>query len=83
MRHCTLFLILIPIQIQAVDIWTEDFSGQNGKGVIGSAIDTAGVNWTIDVDNTTLSNSQDWFAVVNEAFDGRDLDGIAIGNHPR
>jgi len=75
-------LFIFPVQIHAVDIWTEDFSGQNDKGATGSTIDVAGVTWTIDVSGTTLNNNNDWFHVENEAFDGRDLDGVAIWESP-
>ena len=69
-------------------IWSEDFSGQNGKGATGSTdsgavLDMDGVtNWSIDVTACNLSATSDWFRVedadVGQEFSARDLDGEAV-----
>ena len=63
-------------------IYSENFTGQNGKGAIGSAsgatTDLSGVDWTIDISSATLSADTDWFKVTNEIFEARDIDGNAI-----
>ncbi len=65
-----------------VTIYSENFTGQNGKGAIGSesgaTTDLSGVDWTIDISSATLSADTDWFKVTNEIFEARDIDGNAI-----
>lgn len=69
------FLLLSPIQVHAVDIWTESFTNQEGKGATGSSEDMTGITtWTINVDDSNWENNNDWFRVQNEVFEGRDLD---------
>ena len=72
-------------------IYLEDFTGQTGKGAIGPGdnnpnIDLSGVNWTIDVSNVNLTETTDYFAVVNvggnELLEGRDLDTDATWLSP-
>ena len=69
-------------------IYAEDFTGQEGKGAIGTTsttppnIDTSEVDWSIDVTNTSLTATTDWFQVVNEVLEARDLDGEAIWISP-
>jgi len=64
-------------------IYSEDFTGQNGKGAVGpgSTIDASGVTWDVDVSAATLDNN-DWFFVRNQFFEARDLDGPAIWLSP-
>jgi len=65
-------------------IYSEDFTGQNGKGAVGPVptTDLVGVDWTIDISSTTLSASSDWFRVQSELFEARDIDGIGIWLSP-
>ena len=46
----------------------EDFSGQNGQGVLGTNTDLSNVNWNIIVDNSGWSNDE-WFYVNNERLE--------------
>ena len=65
-------------------IYSEDFTGQNGKGAVGPAptTDLIGVDWTIDISSASLSATSDWFQVQSEIMEGRDLDGDAIWFSP-
>jgi hypothetical protein len=82
LKIVTLFLFTIfTINSNAQStIYSEDFTGQNGKGAVGPAptTDLSGVDWTIDISSATLSASSDWFKVTNEIFEARDIDGNAI-----
>lgn len=68
----------------AATIYSEDFSGQNGKGAIGPTptTDLSGVAWTIDISSTSLSAGTDWFRVVSERMEARDIDGNAFWYSP-
>lgn len=68
----------------AAIIYSEDFTGQNGKGAVGPAptIDLADVTWTIDVSDAKLTSANDYFRVLDERLVGRDLDGEAIWKSP-
>ena len=59
-------------------LYEENFSGQNDKGAFGSSIDVEGCTWTVDVSNATLSNNDDYFKVVNERLEAKDVDGNCI-----
>ncbi len=50
------------------EIYDEDFSGQNGQGVLGTNTDLSNVNWNIVVDNPLWTNS-DRFYVNNERIE--------------
>ncbi|MEO1032033.1 MAG: choice-of-anchor J domain-containing protein [Bacteroidota bacterium] len=72
-------------------IYLEDFTGQAGKGAIGPGgssptIDVSGVDWTIDISNVNLTETNDYFGVLtvggNELFEGRDLDTQATWFSP-
>lgn len=63
-------------------LYEENFSGQNNKGAFGSSIDVAGCSWTVDVSNATLSNNDDYFKVVNEKLEAKDVDGNCIWYSP-
>jgi len=65
-------------------IYTEDFTGQNGKGSVGPTptTDVSGVTWSVDISSAALTASTDWFQVVNEFFEARDIDGNAIWLSP-
>ena len=51
-----------------LEIYDEDFSGQNGQGAFGTSSDLSNVNWNILVNNS-LWNNDDWFYVKNERFE--------------
>ena len=78
------FLITSNYSFAQATIYSEDFTGQNNKGAVGPTptTDLTGVNWTIDITNATLSATSDWFQVVNEVFEARDIDGNAIWMSP-
>lgn len=75
-----LFLFSFCFSFGQTTIYSEDFSGQNGKGAIGPIPQTYsnGVPWTIDISATTLNVTDDYFIVDNEAFEAQDTDGAAI-----
>ena len=77
-------IIFLFSLIASGQIYSEDFTGQNGKGAVGPAptIDLTGVSWTIDVSGATLSANTDWFRVLNEVFEVCDIDGPAIWTSP-
>lgn len=61
-------------------LYSEDFTGQNGKGATGTSagttFDTTGVDWVIDVGATLETDgSTNSFEVNSEAFIGDDVDG--------
>lgn len=78
------FIISFHLSFAQTTIYSEDFTGQDGKGAFGPVplIDLAGVNWSVDVSGATLDQPDDWFYVTNEFFEGRDLDGPAIWLSP-
>ena len=63
-------------------LYEETFSGQNDKGAFGSNIDVTGCTWTVDVSSATLSNNDDYFMVVNEKLEAKDVDGNCIWYSP-
>lgn len=64
-------------QASSQTIYSEDFNGQNGKGVAGSGLNynLSGVTWTIDGSNANLTNSSDYLQVVSNQMEGVDTDG--------
>ncbi|MDY2587093.1 lamin tail domain-containing protein [Winogradskyella aquimaris] len=88
MKHFYTFLVAIlftSLGFGQTTLYSEDFTGQNGKGATGPGgssptIDLTGVSWTIDVTNADLSATSDWFRVENEAFEGQDVDGTQQTN---
>ncbi len=75
--------LLCYVGFSQTSIYLEDFTNQNGKGAIGPGgstptIDLSGVDWTIDISNVNLTQTNDYFRVVtvgtNQLFEGRDLD---------
>jgi len=65
--------------------YSEDFTGQNGKGATGGStvtFDLTGVDWTIDIIESGLGASSDWFRVENEEFSARDVDEEQVWNSP-
>lgn len=66
-------VIVVPDNAQAVTLYAEDFSGQNGKGATGgAATDVVGVDWSIELNDAALFDSNDYFRVEPEAFTARD-----------
>ena len=65
-------------------IYFEDFTGQDGKGAFDSppTIDTSGVDWSVDVTGADFVDHNDWFQVVDEIFETRDVDGECIWLSP-
>ena len=66
------------------EIYNESFTGQNGKGAVGPTptTDLSDVTWSIDISDTDLSASSDWFKVNNEVFEARDIDGDGVWLSP-
>ncbi|TKS57572.1 T9SS type A sorting domain-containing protein [Mesohalobacter halotolerans] len=65
--------------------YSEDFTGQNGKGATGGStvsFDLTGVDWTLDIIESGLGASSDWFRVENEEFSARDVDDEQVWNSP-
>jgi hypothetical protein len=70
-------LSLFSLSQAQTTLYSEDFSGQNGKGAIGGSsvtYDTTGVNWNIIVNEAGLTASSDFFKVDNGVFDAQDID---------
>ncbi|MEQ8537521.1 MAG: PEP-CTERM sorting domain-containing protein [Coleofasciculus sp. D1-CHI-01] len=66
-------LIFVSENAQALTLYAEDFSGQNGKGATGgAATDVVGVDWSIELHDAALFDSNDYFRVEAEAFTARD-----------
>ena len=68
--------------LETEDIYLEDFSNQDGKGAAGGVLDVSGCNWLIDVSAATLSDASDYFKVVNEKLEAKDVDGNCIWYSP-
>lgn len=65
----------------AAIIYQENFDGQEGKGAIGSTIDTSGVSWSIDLGAASLFNNNDFFAVKDGVFAAQDTNaGCSTAN---
>jgi len=62
-------------------VWQEDFESAavDQKGITFNTLNMSDITkWSIDVSNTSLTATSDWFRVQNGFFEGRDLDGEAI-----
>jgi len=73
-----LFIFIFILSLSSwgqIQVYQEDFTGQNDKGQIGGTTDVSGVNWNIDVANGDFSDMNDFFAVQNEVFEAQDVDG--------
>ncbi|MEZ4801886.1 MAG: GEVED domain-containing protein [Gelidibacter sp.] len=95
MKNLYLFIFLLATSFCSVGqntLYSETFTGQNGKGATrgifgGTNTDVTGVTWSIDISSASLDGSGflgngDYFAVVDEAFSGKDTDGNAIWYSP-
>ena len=67
-------------------LYTENFTGQNIKGALGSGtsimIDSAGGYWSVDTINVNFKNASDYIQVVNEKIEFRDTEGNAKWTSP-
>ena len=84
-----LFLILFGFRgiVFGQNIYSENFTGQDGKGASGTSAGTTtdlnGVDWTIDVGTTLETDaSTNQFEVVSGVFSGIDVDGSAYWYSP-
>jgi hypothetical protein len=87
-----LTLCFTALGFSQTTLYSEDFTGQNGKGatgtIFGPTTDLSGVDWTIDISATDLGGTffgfgnTDFFRVENEAFTGEDTDGNAFWLSP-
>lgn len=77
--------ILIPVFAQGAELWSEDFSGQEGKGMYGDS--SVGIITNMDgITSWSVSGASDldedatrsWWMVTNGIFEGQDV-GSAIG----
>ena len=68
--------------LETEEIYLEDFSNQNDKGAAGGVLDVSGCNWLIDVSAATLSDANDYFKVVNQKLEAKDVDGNCIWYSP-
>lgn len=85
-------LFLVQFTFSQSTLYSEDFTGQNGKGIIGAAFggsntDLSGVDWTIDVSAASIGanffgGNEDYFYVNNESFSAKDTDGNAYWFSP-
>lgn len=77
-----LCLCTLGVAMGQSTIYSEDFTGDDGKGAIGpgNTVDVSGVDWTVDVTNADLSATSDFFHVVSGVFTGQDVDGTQQAN---
>ncbi len=59
-------------------VYSDDFTGEDGKGQIGSTSDLSGVDWSLDVSDGSFENTDDFYAVKNGVFEAQDVDGNVI-----
>ena len=80
------FYLISFIGFSQTTLYSEDFSSQIDKGVIGPSpytYDTTSMTWTIDVSSSNLTASTDYFKVNgSEEFESKDVDGEAIWMSP-
>ncbi|NOQ12972.1 MAG: PEP-CTERM sorting domain-containing protein [Methyloprofundus sp.] len=73
----TLLVSLFSANTFAATIYSEDFAGQNGKGIDGAGLnDVSGGGWTLDVVSSNLFDAEDFIKVENEALNAQDVSGI-------
>ena len=67
-------------------LYSEDFTGQNLKGVVGDGSaptsDFGGVSWDVSGDLSGITATSDYFQVQNEEMVIRDIDGAATWASP-
>ncbi|WP_417619434.1 T9SS sorting signal type C domain-containing protein [Oceanihabitans sediminis] len=84
-KYALIFFAFLCFSMSGIgQIYTESFTGQNGKGAVGPSptVDISGVTWSIDISTISLTANSDWFQVVNEVFEARDIDGKGIWYSP-
>ncbi len=67
------------VSANSTQLWLENFNDNalNNKGAVNNVVDMENVtNWSINVDNASLTASSDWFKVTNKVMEARDVDGI-------
>jgi len=80
-----IFIALSFISYGQVTIWSEDFNdaADDGVGAVGptpTITSPASGKWSVNVDNCNLSASTDWFKVVSQQLEARDVDGTQQSN---
>ncbi|NOR80757.1 MAG: PEP-CTERM sorting domain-containing protein [Methyloprofundus sp.] len=74
----TLLVSLFSANTFAATIYSEDFSNQDGKGAVGTALpDLTGVSWTLDLSAASLLQNNDYIKVENGYLNTRDAGGTA------
>lgn len=63
---------------QGAVIYSEDFTGQDGKGAIGAATDLTGVDWAIDLGAAALFNDNDKLVVEGDRLVANDTNAQCI-----
>ena len=64
-------------------MYSEDFTGQNGKGWSYNSSDFSGVDWTMDVSAASLTHSADYFKIVSSRLEAQDVDGSVFWFSPQ
>lgn len=83
-------LLLTLFGFSQTTLYSEDFTGQNGKGIIegffSATTDLSGVDWTIDVSSASFGGAffgnADFFYVLNEQFAAESTEGNALWLSP-
>lgn len=79
-----LSLTLFTFSLSAQLPYSEDFTGQVGRGAFGSGLnyDTVGLTWTVDVSASNFTATTDYFKVINvssnDLLEARDTDGEVV-----
>lgn len=75
------FAGLLAVNTQGQLVYSEDFTGQDGKGWVGGApatSDFTGVTWDITGDTTGLTATSDFFVVNSGILEAQDLDATLV-----
>lgn len=59
-------------------VYSDNFTGEDNKGQIGTTSDLTGVDWTVNASAGTFEDSNDFFAVQSGVFEAQDVDGNVI-----
>jgi hypothetical protein len=71
-----LFLIFSVSMVWGqTSLYSDDFTGEDSKGQIGSTNNVTGVAWNIEVSEGSFEDNDDFFAVKNGVFEAQDIDG--------
>ncbi len=89
MKIIVLFIYFLTISIVVnAQIYTENFTNQENKGIVGVGTeitpitDVSDVTWSIDTSDGAFTASTDYFAVKNGVFSTRDVDGDVTWQSP-